>query len=263
MILHWLANTWRPILEISVMALFFYYIFLFIQGTRAVQILFGLFLIVSFFFLIQILKLDSLNWLISRIFPVAILSLLIIFQPELRRGLARLGGKPFMSFLSGEENVINIVSESAMVLSKKRIGGLIALEAEIGLKNYIESGIKLDARVSTELIVTIFTDKTPLHDGGVVIEGGMIAAAAYLFPLTQLPKIAKTMGTRHRAAIGLSEETDAVVVVVSEETGSIAIAHQGNIIPDLDEVRLKRILRNVLVVTKEKKSFFQRLVSSK
>jgi len=263
MILHWLANTWRPILEISVMALFFYYIFLFIQGTRAVQILFGLFLIVSFFFLIQILKLDSLNWLISRIFPVAILSLLIIFQPELRRGLARLGGKPFMSFLSGEENVINIVSESAMVLSKKRIGGLIALEAEIGLKNYIESGIKLDARVSTELIVTIFTDKTPLHDGGVVIEGGMIAAAACLFPLTQLPKIAKTMGTRHRAAIGLSEETDAVVVVVSEETGSIAIAHQGNIIPDLDEVRLKRILRNVLVVTKEKKSFFQRLVSSK
>ena len=263
MILQWLANAWRPLIEISVMAVFLYYIFLFIQGTRAVQILVGLILIVSFFFLVQILKLDSLNWLMSRIFPVAILALLIIFQPELRRGLARLGGQPFMSFISGEENIINAVAEAAQILSKKRIGSLIAIEAEIGLKNYIESGIRLEARVSTELIVTIFTNKTPLHDGGIIIEGGRIAAAACLFPLTQLPKIAKTMGTRHRAGIGLSEETDAVIVIVSEENGSISIAHQGNIIQDLDDIRMKRILRNVLVVTKEKKSFFQRLVSSK
>lgn len=251
-----LSKMWRPVLEITVLTVFFYYLFGLIRGTRAVQVLKGLIILLVIFFLAQRLKLDTINWILGRVFPVAVLILFIIFQPELRRALANLGSNPFLPSLGRNEAVLDIIAEACYIMSKKRIGALIAIEDTVGLKNYIESGVRVDATVSPELLMTIFFPKNPLHDGGVVIEGGHVAAAACLFPLTQRQDIEKSMGTRHRAALGLSEETDAVIVAVSEETGKLSVAIEGNLIEVVDEESLKRILKERLIEETVKRGIF-------
>jgi len=148
------------------------------------------------------------------------------------------------------------MAKAALIMSKKKVGGLIAVEREIGLRPYIESGIKLDSRVSSELLTTIFTPNAPLHDGGVIVQGSVITAAGCLFPLTQNPHVSSALGTRHRAAMGLSEETDAVVLVVSEETGNISISVNGRLTRDLDEEELSRVLSNIFKPKRSKKSIF-------
>lgn len=248
-----ISSMWKKILEILILWFTYYLVFLFIRGSRAVQLLKGLVLIVLLFVIAQQFGLTTVSWIITKIFPISVLAFLIIFQPELRRGLVRLGQ---LGMMLKEEKVIDEIVKSATILSKKKIGALIAIEREIGLRPYIESGVPLDSKVTSELINTIFMPNTPLHDGGIIIEGGTIVAAGCLFPLSQDSRLSKTMGTRHRAAIGLVEETDAVVVVVSEETGAISVAIAGKLTRDLDKETLLKILNNLFRQQKQKRSIF-------
>ncbi len=255
-----LANIWKIVLEISILWFIYYLVFLFIRGSRTVQLLKGLIIITALLIVTQQMGLTTVNWIITKIFPISILAFLIIFQPELRRGLTQLG--QFGAILK-EERIIDEIVKSTSILSKKKIGALIAIEREIGLRPYIESGVPLDSRVTSELINTIFMPNTPLHDGGIIIQGGTIIAAGCLFPLSQDPRLSKTMGTRHRAAIGLTEETDVVVVVVSEETGAISVSIAGKLTRDLDKETLAKILSNLFSSQKRKRNIFDFLQSKK
>jgi diadenylate cyclase len=193
-----------------------------------------------------------INWLLTRLLAISVLAFLIIFQPEIRRGLARLGR---FGIFSEEREVLGEIAKASVVLSKKRTGALIAIEREIGLRRYVESGVSLDSKVTSELINTIFAYNTPLHDGGIIISQQRVEAAACLFPLTQNPNIPKTMGTRHRAALGLSEETDAVIIIVSEETGSISLAVGGKITIDIDPKDIAQVLERAYVPSIKKGTF--------
>ena len=258
---------WRPALEIIVLWYVFYHLLFFIKGTPAAQVLRGLiFLIIVFFislFIAQKLGLTIISWILPKFLAILLLCFLIIFQPELRRGLARLGQGSILGFFFREERIIDEIIEAVYGLSKKKIGAIIALEREIGLKPYIESGVSLDSKVNSELINTIFMPHTPLHDGGIVIQDGRIVAAGCLFPLTRNPRIAKALGTRHRAAVGLTDETDALVVVVSEETGAVSLAREGKLTRAVDKESLTRILNNAFVQPRKPKFSWKHLLREK
>ena len=181
------------------------------------------------------------------------MAFLIIFQQEIRRGLANIGQRRWSRFFLKESEIISEITTACFLLSKRKIGALDAIERETRLENYIESGIEIDAKVNSELLITMFMPNTPLHDGGIVIAGERIAASGCLFPLTQNPKVSTTLGTRHRAALGLSEETDAIVVVVSEETGGVSVAIGGRLTHDLDRESLERVLSNLYRPDKKNK----------
>ncbi len=249
-ILDYLASIWKPLIEILALWVLFYLILLFIKGTRAFQVLKGLAIIfvvaaIGAFFVTQKLELYALNWIIERFFSIMVLALLILFQPELRQGLAKIGQRGMFSLPVLEQHIIQEIVNAAVSLSKKKTGAIIAIERDASLRIFIESGIALDAHVTCELINTIFMPPTPLHDGGIIIRSERVLAAGCLFPLTDNPHINKRLGTRHRAAIGLTEETDAVAVVISEETGSISVAADGKLNQDLDSDSLEKILKNL------------------
>jgi len=248
-----LIESIKFIVEITVLWFVFYMLLLFIKGTRAVQVLKGIIIIVLIFLISKELRLEAITWILTKLFTISVIAFVIIFQPELRRGLARIGQ---FGMFSGQEQALDEIAKAALILSKKKVGALIAIEREIGLKPYIESGIKMDSHITSELLNTIFSPNTPLHDGGVIMQGSMIAAAGCLLPLTQNPHVSGTLGTRHRAAIGLSEETDAVVVVVSEETGDVSISVNGRLTRHLDEKEFSRVLSNIFKPKKSKKSVF-------
>jgi len=235
----------KMLIEIGILWFVYYIILIFARGTRGVYVLRGIILITLIFVITKQLGLERINWIFTKIFATSILAFLIIFQPELRRGLASIGQRRWSRFFLKESEIINEIVEAALALSKKKIGALIAIERENRLENYIESGMKIDAKVNAELLITIFMPNTPLHDGGIILSGDRVMAAGCLFPLTQNPKVSKTLGTRHRAALGLSEETDAIVVVLSEETGGISIAIGGRLTHDLDREALERVLSNL------------------
>ena len=241
-----LANLWKLILEIAILWFVFYRLLLFFRGSGAAQLLKGVVVLIIAFFIIQKLGLDTLNWLLTKLFAISVIAILLIFQPELRRGLTRLGGSPIFGFFLKEERIVNEIVDAVAALSKKKIGAIIAIEREVGLKEYIESGVTLDSRVTSELIKTIFMPNTPLHDGGIIIQENRIVAAGSLFPLTQNPRISKSLGTRHRAAVGLTEETDSIVIVVSEETGTVSISTAGKLTRELDKESLTKMLNNLL-----------------
>jgi len=247
------ATTYKYILEVIILWVFYYMLLVFISGTRAVQVLKGVIVLVVIFIITKELNLETINWILTKMFTISIIAFLIIFQPELRRGLARIGQ---FGIFYREKQILDEISKAAIMLSKKKTGALIAIEKEIGLKPYIESGISIDSNVTCELINTIFMQNTPLHDGGIIIQGSRIAAAGCLFPLTQNPHVSKALGTRHRAAMGLSEETDAIVVVVSEETGDISISVSGKLNRNIDEKDAAKILGNVYRPRRSRKSFF-------
>ncbi|MEA3328620.1 MAG: diadenylate cyclase CdaA [Candidatus Omnitrophota bacterium] len=247
-----MTELWKPLLEIAIIWFVFYWILVSIKGTRAIQVLKGLVILFIAFFIAQIFHLTSINWLLTKIFAISIIALLIIFQPELRRGLAHLGRNRFFAIFSRGEETVNEIVKACTYLSKRKIGALIAIEKDIGLKVYIESGVAMDAKVTSELIQTIFMPNTPLHDGGVVIKEERLAASGCLFPLTQNPSIGKTVGTRHRAALGLTEETDAACVVISEETGAISVAIGGKLTRDLEPQTLRKVLRNLYISRQSK-----------
>ena len=235
------------LIQIVVLAVVYYYIFVFFRGTRGAQVLVGLGLLVFVLIgLTQILNLDVLSWILRRFTVVLGLAILIIFQPEIRRALAEVGKQPGVVLSADKRSVIDHVVQAAADLSEHKIGALIAIEREIGTRGIRETGTLLDADVSPELLASIFYPHTPLHDGGVIIQDGRIRAAGCVFPLSQNVELHKKIGTRHRAAVGLSEETDAVVVVVSEETGTISVSYRGRLSRGLDPDRLRRFLSALL-----------------
>jgi len=242
-------SWWRYVPEIIILWYFYYLLLVFIQGTRAIQVLKGLLILAIIFVLSVLLRLNVMNWIMAKLFTISVVAFFVIFQPELRRGLARIGE---LGIFYKEDETLDEIANAALLLSKKNIGAIIAIEREIGLKPYIESGVVIDSHLSGEIINTIFAPNTPLHDGGVVIQGSRIIAAGCLFPLSQNPHIPKTMGTRHRAALGLSEETDAIVLVVSEETGTVSIASGGKIVRHSEGEDLAKMLENTYRPKKKK-----------
>lgn len=242
-----LLNNWKAIVEITILWIVFYQIMLFFKGTRAIQVLRGLIVLVFAFFIFQILRLETLDWLMTHFFAISVIGILVIFQPEIRQGLAKLGQQKIFKGALYEEELKEIIAQivcAVDILSRKKTGALIAIEKEDSLKEYIESGVKIDSRISAELIQTIFTPNSLLHDGGLIIQNTRIIAAGCLFPLTEKPNLDRILGTRHRAAIGLTEQTDAIMVVVSEETGDISLCHSGSLLRDLDLEQLSEKLKS-------------------
>ncbi len=228
----------------------------FFEGTRSFQVLTGIIYIIGAFLISQLLGLDTLNWLLTKLFGISILAILIIFQQELRHGLARLGQQHLFNVALEENEIVAVIEEitaAVFKMSKSNVGCIIALEREAKLKTYIESGLELDAKVSSEMLATIFSPQSPMHDGGVVIRGDRILASACLFPLSDNPTFSKITGTRHRAALGLSEHTDAVVILISEETAGISLAVEGKFIPIETREKMIETLKNLIVKLSHKK----------
>lgn len=240
----------KPIAEILILWFVFYQVLVFFEGTRAFQVLKGLIYLLAGFLIFQLLGLETINWLLRNLLGMSILGFLILFQQEIRHGLARLGQQHLFSASLEESEVVAMLDEmsaSVYKLAQRKIGCLIALERETKLKTYIDSGVAIDGKVSSELIQSIFVTTSPLHDGGIIIHNDRILAAACLFPLSENINLSKIIGTRHRAALGLSEQTDAIVVMVSEETGNISIATEGRFIPVVNKERFLATLKNFLI----------------
>ena len=229
----------------------FYYIFLFFQGTRSAQVLVGLLIFGVLTGVTQIFRLDVLSWILGRFSVFLGVALLIIFQPEIRRALAELGKHPAFAGSAKKRGVIDRIVQAVALLAEHKVGALIAIEREIGTRTIQETGVELNAVIVPELLSSIFFPHTPLHDGGVIINGNKIIAARCIFPLSHNFDLYKTLGTRHRAAIGLSEETDAVVITVSEETGKISVCYHGRMSHGIDGKRLKRFLSALMLKGKE------------
>jgi diadenylate cyclase len=240
---------WWDLLDVLIVSVVIYEILKMIRGTRAVQMGVGAGLLVLLFYLSRWGHLETVNWLIRNMVGYLVFALIVLFQADIRRSLAHFGRTPFGSYFARTLRADEIIEEivvAAGLLAPQRVGGIVAIERSIGLRNYIEGGIPLDATVTNDLLVTIFRPGTPLHDGAVIIQGDRIAAAACFLPLTVNPQVSKDYGTRHRAAIGLTEETDAVTVIVSEESGRISLALDGAIESDLSSDTLRTRLRELL-----------------
>ena len=243
----WPAFSFGSIFQILVLALAYYYLFLFFRGTRGAQVLVGFTIILTVLIVLtNVFNLDALNWLLRRLLVFLGVALLVVFQPEIRRALAELGRPPVFAASRERRSVVDHIVQAADILSQQRVGALIAVEREIGTRAVQETGTRLDAPVVPELLASLFFPHTPLHDGGVIIRGTRIAAAGCVFPLSHDIELHKQLGTRHRAAVGLSEETDAVVVIVSEETGAISVCYRGRLSRGLDAERLRRFLNALL-----------------
>jgi diadenylate cyclase len=234
----------RDLIEVLVVAFVLYRMLLLIQGTRAVQMLIGIVVLVLVYAIAWLTKLSMITYLLELVFTYGAFAALIIFQPELRAGLAHLGqGRMTRLFRRMEElDVAEEVGESVERLTRSGIGAIIVLEREMALGDYIQSGSEMQAKVSADLLATIFTPYSPLHDGAVILRGDTIIGAGCILPLSQAPLPDRSLGTRHRAAIGLSEETDAVVVVVSEETSTISVALAGRLTRNLTPSQLRDIV---------------------
>ena len=250
------VDSWLDLLvvliDVGIVTYIVYRILLLIKGTRAVQVLIGLISIIVFFFASkeEYLHLPTLNWLLDKFIGSFILIAVVVFQDDIRRGLSQVGRTSLFSnteSLGQETHVLEEAVKASVMLSNRKIGALIVLEREADLKPYTTEGIALDARVSKELLFSSFLTEhqNPLHDGAVIIQGDIVVAAGCFLPLSNSPKIDKTLGTRHRAALGLSEETDAAVIVVSEETGIISVAYREQLIRGLDASRLREVLHKI------------------
>ena len=248
--LKWIQDklTWTALVDIGIVSALIYQVLVLIRGTRAVQMALGVGFLVIFFYLSHWLQLATVQWILTNMLPYFVFGLIVLFAAEIRRALASIGKNPLLRKFSRSlfaETYDEIVL-AATTLSSQRIGALIVIEREIGLKHYIESGVAIDAVLSYDLLVSIFSQGAPLHDGAVIVQKGRIKAAACFLPLTVNPKLSKELGTRHRAAIGVTEESDAVVVVVSEETGIISIVVGGQIERNLDGDSLVHKLEYIL-----------------
>ncbi|HBD96369.1 MAG TPA: TIGR00159 family protein [Spirochaetia bacterium] len=241
------GNILLAVIDIVIITYIFFKFYQILAQTRAVQVVRGLLFFLVLYVLSKILQLETFSWLLDQIAGVAVIAIIILFQPELRRVLTKLGQSNWVSKIikKNPEDLVEIIKavNNFHLISR---GALIVFEREIGLKNYIESGTKIDSKISTQLLMTIFFDKTPLHDGAVIIKNNLIVAAGCYLPLSDSSDIDPKFGTRHRAALGLAEETDAVVVVVSEETGKITIASDGKLYTNYTIDLLKKELVKLL-----------------
>jgi len=229
---------WKTLLEIAILWFVIYQIMLFFEGTRAIQVVRGIAIILVAFFVFQRLGLTTLDWLFKNFFATSVIAVLIIFHPEIRSGLARLGQRHiFTAQLRDEEldYMLREISRAAEGLSRDKIGALIAIEKIDPLNTFAENGVMIDSKVSSELIQAVFTPNNPLHDGGMIIQNGRILSAGCFFPLAQNQDLNRIFGTRHRAALGLSEEADALIIVVSEERRDISLVYHGKLYKDLSQ----------------------------
>lgn len=238
------------ILDILIVSFLIYEALKLIRGTRAMQMAIGSLLVIGLLYLSQAFPLPTVGWLIRNLLAYVVFAAIVLFQSDIRRGLSHFGRAPFFRYLGRSERAAESIEEvvtATALLAKDRVGAIIVFEREIGLRNYVESGIPIDAAVSYDLLTTIFQPTTPLHDGAVIISEERIAAAACFLPLTVTPHLDRDLGTRHRAAIGLSEESDAVAVVVSEERGEVSLARHGRIVRSLSNDALRRQLQALIL----------------
>jgi diadenylate cyclase len=243
-----IQDLWRPALEILILAVLIYFVFKFVRGTRGWPVVIGFVVVLLALALVTtLLKLQVLRWLLGTFSAFFAVAVLIIFQPELRRMLAELGNLPLFATASEQRESIEVIIQTVERLADVKIGALIAVEQSIQLQEAVESSLPVDCDATPEMLETIFFPNNAIHDGGVIIKGDRIAYAACIFPLTQRQDLNKSLGTRHRAAIGLSEETDAVIVVVSEETGMISHAYKGQLVRGVTLEELRSFLTSVLL----------------
>ena len=245
-----IKTVWRPgsVLEILILAVCIYYAFRFVRGTRGAPVVTGFLVVLLALVLMSfLLKLRVLQYLLGGFSAFFVLAVLVIFQPELRRMLAELGNLPLFANTHEQRENIEVIIQTVERLADVRIGALIAIEQSIQLQEAVESGLPVDCEATPEMLETIFFPNNAIHDGGVIIKGDRIAFAACIFPLTQRQDLNKSLGTRHRAAIGLSEETDAVVVAVSEETGAVSYAYKGQFVRAVTLEELRAFLTSVLL----------------
>ena len=247
---------WWDLVDIAIVSFLIYEFLKLIRGTRAVQMGVGTLLIVALFYVSRLAPLQTVNWLIRNALLYVAFAAIVIFQSDIRRALAHFGQAPFFRYFNRQEAADETIEEivvAATMLSSQKVGAIIAVEREIGLRNYIESGIPLDATLTYDLLVTIFQPGSPLHDGAVILQENRVAAAACFLPLTVNPRVSRELGTRHRAAIGLTEEGDALAVIVSEETGYISVAIDGRIDRRLSPDELRDRLRSLVTMRKSKR----------
>jgi diadenylate cyclase len=244
------AISWWDVVDIALVSVLIYELLLLIRGTRAVQMALSGGFLISLFFVSRWFDLETVNWVIRNLATYVGFALIVLFQADIRRALAHFGRAPFFRYFervtSADETIEDLVV-AATTLAARRIGAIIVIERQIGLRNYIEGGIPLDAIVSYDLLATIFQPGSPLHDGAAIIQGDRIAAAACFLPLSINPRVSRELGTRHRAALGITEENDAVAIVVSEESGAISLAIAGALERGLSPERLRDRLRALLI----------------
>ena len=262
------SNVFRisinDVIDITIVAYIFYKIFMFIKDTRAEQVFKGIILLLLVTSLSEAFKLHTLNWILLRALDLGFIAALIIFQPELRAGLEYIGRTNFNFFLKGnnisDENLnytIEEIVEALYSLSRQKIGALIIMERQTKIGEIINTGTGIDGEISRQLLINIFIPNTPLHDGAVVIRESKVKAAACFLPLTESKDLSKDLGTRHRAAIGVSEVSDCISLIVSEETGDVSIAKSGKLYRNVSKERMTNILKNNLRIITEEKSFFK------
>ena len=249
-ILHVSQFSWLDVVDILIVAFIVYQLLQFIRGTHAVQMALGALVLVILYWASQWFNLETVNWLLRTFLPYVVFGIIVVFQTEIRKVLAHLGKTPLLGAFAAPraEEVIDEIVLAATTLAAQRTGAILVIEREMGLRSYIETGIALDALLTYDLLISIFNPGTPLHDGAVVIQGNRVAAAACFLPLTVNPGLARELGSRHRAAIGVTEDTDALAVVVSEETGGISVVVGGNIRRNVDGRSLKQALLEALEV---------------
>ena len=256
------------VLDVLVVWYVIYVLMMLLRGTKAVQLFKGVVVIIVVKLISWYVGLETLSWIMDQVINWGIIAIIVIFQPEIRRGLEHLGrGSLFTSYNkkeNNEEKMVEALDQAIQYMSKRRIGALITIQMNTGLEDYIETGIKLDANITGALLINIFIPNTPLHDGAVIIKDNKIAVAAAYLPLSESNLIPKELGTRHRAAVGISEVTDALTIVVSEETGGVTITKNNELIRDLARQDYLKLLRNELVPKEEdkKQSFCERVAQA-
>ena len=246
-VLQFLSDRWRSAFEIILLSVVLYYSYVYFRGTRGAKVLTGLAIVFLFLVLIStLLNLVVIGWIVRSFSVFLAVALVVIFQPELRRALAELGGHPIFSLTSEKRETVHDIAEAVSQLANKQFGALIAIERDTSIRVYEETGVAIDAELTVELMLTIFHPKSALHDGGVIVRNGRVAAAACIFPVSQRETLDRSLGLRHRAGLGITEESDAVAVIVSEETGALSICHrrriERNFTPETFRQRIAEIL---------------------
>lgn len=241
--------SWWSVFDITIITLLIYQVLILIRGTRTAQMLTGILIVILGFQASSLVPLTTFNWLISKFYSSIVLIIIILFQDDIRNALSRIGKKPMLTNAEAMAShyLLDELTRSAFSLSAKKMGALLVVERNIILSRYIDVGISLDAKISKEILLAIFNPHSPIHDGAVMIRQGRIAAAGCFLPLTRTENLKPEMGTRHRAAIGISQETDALVILVSEERGTISIVHEGNIMVMHEATQLRKLLRKHLL----------------
>jgi len=245
------AVSWGDLLDVLLVSILIYELLLLIRGTRAMQMALSGGFLIALFFISQWLDLETVNWVIRNLATYVVFAIIVLFQADIRRALAHFGRAQFFKYFersSSDDETVEELVVAATTLAARRIGAIVVIERQIGLRNYSEGGIPLDATVTYDLLTSIFQPNSPLHDGAVIVQGNRIAAAACFLPLSVNPRVSRELGTRHRAALGLTEENDAVAIVVSEESGAISLAISGSLERGVEAAMLRRRLESLLNV---------------